>query len=97
MRELAEERFNLSLRVGGVAVAKIHQHSSARVRVGKHRLSPGNEIAAFSGEGIELAESRIKSDSHFRYQQSFDGNDPGLSGLAVLRRQACDQPRELQA
>ncbi|MCP4331880.1 MAG: DUF3095 domain-containing protein [Gammaproteobacteria bacterium] len=57
VRELAVARFNLSLRVGGVAVAKIHQHSSVRVRVGKHRLSPGNEIAAFSGWGIVLAES----------------------------------------
>ena len=61
VRLLAETRFNLSLRVGVVPVAVIHNDSRSRVLVAKYRLSPGNVLATFTGGGIDLAEKWIKS------------------------------------
>ena len=82
VRDLASARFDLSLRIGVVEVAEIHRHSSARVMVGKYRLSPGNELATFSGGGIEVAESWIKSGPEYLREQKLEDNDPDLSGLS---------------
>jgi hypothetical protein len=82
VRDLAANRFDLSLRIGVVEVAEIHQHSNARVMVGKYRLSPGNELATFSGGGIEIAESWIKSNSKYLREQKLQDNDPDLGGLS---------------
>lgn len=82
VRRLAESDFRLSLRVGVVPVANIHQQTPARVMVGKYRLSPGNELATFSGGGIELAERWIKSDSTYLVETSADDGPPDLQGLS---------------
>ena len=81
VRDLATNRFNLSLRVGVVAIAEIHRHPGPQVRVAKYRLSPGNELAAFSGGGMDLAEQWIKSGDYL-LEDSYDDNDPDLSGLS---------------
>ena len=82
VRRLAESDFDLSLRVGTVPVAELHAQSSVRVLVGKYRLSPGNELAAFSGGGIELAERWIKSDPAYLAQPVDAGGAPDLNGLS---------------
>ena len=82
VRLLAESRFNLSLRVGVVPVAVIHNESQSRVLVAKYRLSPGNVLATFTGGGIDLAEKWIKSTCGFLLQQKPDDEIPDLSGLS---------------
>ena len=82
VRYLAASRFNLSLRVGVVAVATIHEHNYFRVMVGKYQLSPVNALATFSGGGMELAEKWIKSDSKYLLEQEPDDRHPDLSGLS---------------
>ncbi|MDH3859320.1 MAG: DUF3095 domain-containing protein, partial [Gammaproteobacteria bacterium] len=82
VRYLAATRFNLSLRVGVVAVATIHAHSSLRVMVGKYQLSPVNALATFSGGGMELAEKWIKSGTEYLLEQEPDDKHPDLSGLS---------------
>jgi hypothetical protein len=81
VRDLAANRFNLSLRVGVVAVAEIHRQPGPQVKVAKYRLSPGNELAAFSGGGMDLAEQWIKSGDYL-LEDSYADNDPDLSGLS---------------
>lgn len=82
VRYLAATRFDLSLRVGVVAVATIHAHGHSRVMVGKYRLSPVNVVATFSGGGMELAEQWIKSGSEYLLEQEPDDKNPDLSGLS---------------
>lgn len=82
VRRLAESDFDLSLRVGVVSVESIHAQSRARVMVGKYRLNPGNELATFSGGGIELAERWIKSNPDYLLQPSADDGPPDLEGLS---------------
>lgn len=82
VRRLAESDFTLSLRVGVVPVASIHAQTSARVRVGKFRLSPGNELATFSGGGIERAERWIKSNPDYLVHPTADDGPPDLNGLS---------------
>jgi hypothetical protein len=81
VRDLAANRFNLSLRVGVVAVAEIHRHPGPQVKVAKYRLSPGNELGVFSGGGMDLAEQWIKA-GNYLLEDSYDDNDPDLSGLS---------------
>ena len=82
VRDMAAKRFNLDLRVGVVTVAEIHRHGEPRVRVARYRLSPGNELATFSGGGIELAEQWVKSGKDYLLEESFEDNNPDLSGLS---------------
>ena len=82
VRYLAATRFKLSLRVGVVAVASIHEHDDVRVMVGKYRLSPVNALATFSGGGMELAELWIKSGPEYLLEQEPDDKHPDLSGLS---------------
>jgi len=82
VRYLAATRFNLSLRVGVVAVAAIHEHDHFRVMVGKYQLSPVNALATFSGGGMELAEKWIKSGSDYLLEHEPDDKHPDLSGLS---------------
>ena len=82
VRQLAEKKFNLSLRVGVVPVAAIHNDGQLRVLVGKYQLSPHNLLATFTGGGIDLAETWIKSDPAFLLEQQPDDDAPDLSGLS---------------
>ncbi len=82
LRKLAESRFDLSLRVGFVSIAELHERARARVLVGKYRLSGGNELATFFGGGIDLAERWIKSDPAYRVEPTGDEGPPNLEGLS---------------
>ena len=82
VRSLAELKFNLSLRVGIVPVARINASADHRVMVAKYQISPGNMLATFSGGGIELAERWIKSDSSYLAVDSEDDEPPDLNGLS---------------
>ncbi len=64
VRQLARQRFSLSLRVGRVPVAAIHQ-AGVELLVAKFQLSPGNYLATFSGGGVALAERWIKHDQRW--------------------------------
>ena len=82
VRSLAESKFNLSLRVGIVPVARINATDGSRVLVAKYQISPGNVLATFSGGGIELAERWIKSNSDYLIEESHDNEPPDLGGLS---------------
>ena len=82
VRELAAAKFDLSLRVGVVPVAQIHRQTGAQVRVGKYRLSPGNELGVFSGGGIETAEKWVKSGNDYLLQDRPGQGSLDLSGLS---------------
>jgi len=82
VRHLAATKFNLSLRVGVVPVARINQSDRHSVLVGKYQISPGNVLATFSGGGIELAERWIKSESGYLVEGGRDDEPPDLSGLS---------------
>jgi hypothetical protein len=82
VRDLAAAKFDLILRVGVVPVADIHSRSKVQVRVGKYRLSPGNELGVFSGGGIEVAEKWVKSGSDYLLQHRSEEGSPDLSGLS---------------
>jgi len=82
VRSLAETKFNLSLRVGIVPVARINANDGSRVLVAKYQISPGNVLATFSGGGIELAERWIKSNSDYLIEESHDNDPPDLGGLS---------------
>ena len=59
---LAQEQFGLGLRVGLVPVADLHVRN-ANLGVRKLQLSPGNDLALFSGSGLELADKLVKDPS----------------------------------
>jgi hypothetical protein len=82
VRDLAETKFNLLLRVGIVPVESINATDGHRVMVAKYQLSPGNVLATFSGGGIELAERWIKSDSAYLITDRDDDESPDLGGLS---------------
>ncbi len=82
VRSLAETKFNLSLRVGIVPVARINATDGSRVLVAKYQISPGNVLATFSGGGIELAERWIKSNSDYLIEENHDNEPPDLGGLS---------------
>ena len=82
VRDLAATKFDLSLRVGVVPVADIHHQAGVAVRVGKYRLSPGNELGVFSGGGIEIAEKWVKSGNDYLLQHRSAEGSPDLSGLS---------------
>ena len=83
-RGLAQNQFGLELRAGLVPVSDI-RGAGTDVLVAKYRLSPGNFIAMFSGGGVQMVDTLIKTDEgRDHYQIPFpDGGDaPDLSGLS---------------
>jgi hypothetical protein len=82
VRSLAETKFDLSLRVGIVPVARINANDGSRVLVAKYQISPGNVLATFSGGGIELAERWIKSNSDYLFEENYNNEPPDLGGLS---------------
>ena len=82
-RRFAAEAFGLTLRIGTVPLAELKKRG-AEVRVAKYELSPGNDLAMFSGHGIELAERLVKDpdDGRFRLPPSENAEAPDLEGLS---------------
>ena len=83
-RTLAREDFDLELRVGFVPVAEVRTLGKD-VLVARYEVSPGNNLAMFSGGGVELADKLIKEDAAAeRYsvaEYSLSGR-PDLTGLS---------------
>ena len=82
VRQLAENNYDLTLRVGVVSVGSINKSGSQTVLVGKYEISPGNMLATFSGGGVELAEQWIKSDTTHLVEDVQNQEPPDLSGLS---------------
>ena len=82
-RRFADSAFDLKLRIGIVPLAEL-QRRGAEVRVAKFQLSPGNDLAMFSGHGIELAERLVKDseDASFRLPPAEGDEPPDLEGLS---------------
>ncbi|MEX0922237.1 MAG: DUF3095 domain-containing protein [Rhodovibrionaceae bacterium] len=82
-RRFAESAFGLTLRVGIVPLAELKRRG-AEVHIAKYQLSPGNDLAMFSGHGVELAERLVKDaeDGSFRLPASDDEAPPDLEGLS---------------
>lgn len=81
---LAEQQFGLGLRVGVVPVADLHARK-ASLGVRKLELSPGNNLALFSGEGLELADTLVKDpspDNPFAVPIPENPPTPDLDGLS---------------
>ena len=77
--------FGLELRVGAVGLADLRARGQD-VRLRKYRLSPGNHLAMFAGEGVNLAERLVKTDlegDRYRLQAGQDTPaTPFLEGLS---------------
>lgn len=56
---LADQQFGLGLRVGIVPVQDLYRRG-ATLGIRKLQLSPGNDLALFSGSGLELADTLVK-------------------------------------
>ena len=81
---LARERFGLELRVGVLPMSTIREHG-ADLAVRKLALSPGNDLALFSGGGLELADALVKDsapDNPYREPLPAALPPPDLEGLS---------------
>ncbi len=78
----APDMFGLSLRAAAIPVAVLRAGGSD-VLVRKYRLSPGNHLAMFAGDGLERADEILKSPhvGHFALSLA-DGGVPDLTGLS---------------
>lgn len=81
---LAEQQFGLGLRVGIVPVAALHGEG-ANLGVRKLELSPGNNLALFSGDGLETADRLVKDpspDNPYAAAIPETPPEPNLEGLS---------------
>tara|TARA_R110002073_G_scaffold268925_4_gene432097 strand:+ start:1837 stop:3024 length:1188 start_codon:yes stop_codon:yes gene_type:complete len=81
---LAKTRFGLELRVAALALSEIRSRGSD-IAVRKLELSPGNNLALFSGGGLELVDRLVKApgaDNPFRLDAANAEADPDLNGLS---------------
>ena len=80
---LAEQQFGLGLRVGVVPVGELYRRGAA-LGVRKLELSPGNNLALSSGDGLELADTLVKDlapDNAFAVPVPESPPEPDLEGL----------------
>lgn len=84
VRALARTQFDLDCRLGTVSVSALRT-LGADVQVARFNLSDGNNLAMFSGGGVELAEDLISSE-HSQTQYTIPdeavATEPDLSGLS---------------
>lgn len=78
LRGLAAARFGLDLRVGSVVVADL-EAAGAHVEVAKHAVSPHCVVPSLRGEGLRLAEERIKAALP---DDALPQREPDLAGLS---------------
>lgn len=82
---LARREFALDLRIGTVPV-RVLRDRGRDVTVAKLLLSPGNELAVFSGGGVQLADHLIKSDrdgaNGFAVDADRSAAEPDMTGLS---------------
>jgi len=81
-RAWAHKSFDLTLRIGLAPLEDLAKQG-AEVRVAKYEMSPGNELAMFTGHGVELADRLIKAEgSPYRLEDAPIVGDPDLEGLS---------------
>ena len=81
---LSESRFRLPMRVGFIPIDVI-RGAGADVMVAKYQLSPGNNLAMFSGGGMEVADRLVKdpvAGERYRTKPETSGPAPELEGLS---------------
>lgn len=61
LRSLAQQNFDLELRVGSVLVREIERYG-ASVKVAKYELTDGMHVAFFKGRGVSLADRLVKQE-----------------------------------
>ena len=84
LRTMSQATFGLSLRVGAIPVADLRAQGTD-VRVRKLELSPGNYLAMFTGGGVDLADSLLKSSppgSPYLLEAQAGIGEPDLQGLS---------------
>lgn len=81
LRGLARERFGLDLRVGSVPVSAL-EAAGTHVEVAKHAVSPHCRVASLRGEGLRVAEQRIKDAAGEAGPGAAPPPEPDLSGLS---------------
>ncbi|MCX4028175.1 DUF3095 domain-containing protein [Endozoicomonas sp. SM1973] len=83
-KQLAEQTFQLQLRVGIVPISAVRKQGKD-VLVAKFELSNGNQLAMFNGGGVELADRLIKADinaQQYALNQTDSVTAPDLTGLS---------------
>ncbi|MDE1462991.1 DUF3095 domain-containing protein [Spartinivicinus poritis] len=83
-QQLAEQTFQLQLRVGIVPISKVRKQGK-EVLVAKFELSNGNQLAMFNGGGVELADQLIKADidtQQYALNRTASVTAPDLTGLS---------------
>lgn len=81
LRDLARERFGMDLRVGSVRVGEL-EDLGAPVEVAKYGISEHCRVASLRGEGLRVAEQRIKSAAAPDPERPPRRAEPDLSGLS---------------
>ncbi len=84
LRAMSQATFGLSLRVGAIPVADLRAQG-VDVRVRKYELSPGNYLAMFTGGGVELSDSLLKTSppgSPYLLESQSEIGEPNLQGLS---------------
>ena len=84
LQSISRATFGLHLRVGAIPVAELRAQG-ADVRVRKFELSAGNHLAMFAGDGVELADSLLKSaapGSPYLLEADSGAGAPDLQGLS---------------
>ena len=81
---LARSRFDLELRVAAIPLSELRARGG-EVAVRKLQLSPGNTLALFAGNGLEMADRLVKDTdpaNPFRMDIPDDAGPPDLEGLS---------------
>ncbi len=81
LRALALDQFQLELRVGSIAISELEK-LGAGVEVARYLISQHCIGAALRGEGLRIAEERIKQPSSLLEYRSPEMSEPDLSGLS---------------
>lgn len=82
-RSLARNEFDLALRIGFVPIKDIRRRG-LDVLVARYEMTAGNDLAAFGGGGVELAESLVKAATASNQYIVAEYEVPGLPDLSGL-------------
>ena len=82
LADSAPGTFNLSLRAAGIPVGELRRRG-ADLLVRKYTLSPGNHLAMFSGNGLDLADAILKGRAEGDFVLTAQDDElPDLTGLS---------------
>ncbi len=84
LQRLAQDQFNLQLRMAIVTLPEIYQRGG-QVLVAKYQISPHNDLAMFHGGGLALAEQLVKTDpagERYLLQPAEESQPPRLDSLS---------------